>query len=315
MKFCPGQIDKIVDFITNGRLPYHDTILIGDNAIGKSEAVRQIVKKLLGQNSVYFIDAVNRYFRVGGINESFETLEFSSHITDVRLNDENFNLIDTWSYYGTKTESIEMIYTLFEDKIQKMMREYFGVTFSVAFKESQEVRYGTGEIGKLSSGYQAILRLFLELLYFNETTKKLAGEKTVVIDEIDEYLSPKTAGMLFPFLKKEFSDLNFVVTTHSADYITAAVNCNIIIMQQDNYEILDSNDFNTLDDVSLIFKEVFGYSHKKTKSKEMEEVLRYLLNNKIAGIWEKEDEQRLAAIREEALSKAQKIIYRQIKEW
>lgn len=314
MKFCPGQIDKIAEFIVNEELPRHDTILIGDNAVGKSEAIKQIVKKLLKKESVYFIDAVNRFFKVGKINDIGEKLKYSPLITKARIEDGNFNLVDTWSYYGTNTESIEIIYPFFEERIQKMMKEFFGTTFSIVLKETQEVRYDSGEVGKLSNGYQAILRLFLELLYCNETIPT-SGEKKVVIDEIDQYLSPKTTGRLFPLLKHWFPELTFIVTTHSADFIAAARDCNIIIMQQNNYEVLDSNDFNSLDDVYGIFKEVFGYSGKKTEIKELEEVLRRLLNNKIAGIWEKDDEQQLAAIKEDDLSKAQKIIYRQIKEW
>lgn len=314
MKFYPEQIDKIAGFILNGELPYHDIILIGDNAIGKSEAIKQIVKKLLNKELVYFIDAVNRFFKVGKINDIGENLKFSIHITKKRIEDENFNLVDTWSYYGTDTESIEIIYPHFEKRIQKMMKEFFGTTFSIVLKETQEVRYDTGEVGKLSNGYQAILRLFLELLYFDETTPNRSAKK-VVIDEIDEYLSPRTACRLFPFLKCCFPELTFIVTTHSADFIAAAEDCNIIIMKPNNYEVLDSNDFNSLDDVYGVFKQVFGYSGKTTEFKELEEALRRLLNNRIAGIWEKEDDQQLAAIKENSLSKAQKIIYRQIKEW
>lgn len=315
MKFYQEQINKITDMIVSEKLPYYDSILIGDNAVGKSKAVKQIVIKISGKYRVYFIDAVNRFFQVGRINKIGEDLKFSSHITNTRLENENFNLVDTWSYYGTNTESIEIIYPVFEKSIQKMMKEFFGFAFSVEVKETQEVRYDFGEIGKLSNGYQAILRLFLELLYFQETVKSMDNKKIAVIDEIDEYLSPKTAGRLFPFLKKYFPEFSFIVTTHSADFIAAARDCNIIIMQQDTYEILDSNDFNSLDDVNEIFKEVFGNSNKKPESKELEEELRRLMNNKIAGVWGEEDEKQLTAIEENSLSKALKIIYRQIKEW
>lgn len=314
MKFYPGQINKIVQFIVDEKLPYHDTILIGDNAIGKSEVVKQIVKRLVDKEPVYFIDSVNRFFKVGKINDIGEALKFSPYITKARIEDVNFNLVDTWSYYGTNTESIEIIYPFFEERIQIMMKEFFGTTFSIVLKETQEVRYDSGDTGKLSNGYQAIIRLFLELLYLDETTKSNSTKK-VIIDEIDEYLSPKTAGKLFPFLKSYFPELTFIVTTHSADFIAAAGNCNNIIMQQNNYEILDSNDFNSLDDVYGIFKEVFGYSGKRTEFKELEEELRRLLNNKIAGVWEEVDDQKLTTIKEDSLSKAQKIIYRQIKEW
>lgn len=315
MKFSPVQISKVVDIIVNENLPYCDTIIIGDNAIGKSEAIRQIVKQLFSKECIYFIDAVNRFFSVGKINNIDENIKFSPQITSRRLEDPNFNLKDTWSYYGTYSESIEIIYPYFEAQIQKMMKEFFGITFSIELKEAQEVRYDSGEVGKLSNGYQAILRLFLELLYFHETTKIDNHKRLVVIDEIDEFLSPKTAGRLFPFLKSNFSELTFIITTHSADFIATAENCNIFILRSDNFEILDSNDFNSLDDVYSVFKDVFGYSTKRTEYNELDDELRRLINNKIAGAWGNEEEQRLAAINQNSLSKAQKIIYRQIREW
>ncbi len=45
---------------------------------------------------------------------------------------------------------------------------------------------------KLSSGYQAVLRLFCEILHFCEVMEERKWFRgLVVIDEIDEYLSPK----------------------------------------------------------------------------------------------------------------------------
>ena len=50
--------------------------------------------------------------------------------------------------------------------------------------------------------------------------------------------------------------------------------------------------------------------------KEMIDVaLRKLLNNKVAGIWREEDSNELLSIKGEVLTKAQRVLIRQIEEW
>ena len=66
-----------------------------------------------------------------------------------------------------------------------------------------EVDFGNGK-GLLSSGYQAIIRILLELLYYQDMEIKVNALQNawVVIDELDEYLSPRYSAAILRFLKK-----------------------------------------------------------------------------------------------------------------
>ena len=47
----------------------------------------------------------------------------------------------------------------------------------------------------------------------------------------------------------------------------------------------------------------------------MDDKLRMLLNNKMSGIWKQEDEELFENVKNENLTKVQKLIMRQIEEW
>lgn len=312
MQYWQESWRETIELLVNEKLPYQNSILIGDNASGKSEILRQYLKRK--KNHVYFIDAVNRNFNIRNISPLHETIKYKESILQCRLMDENFNLKDTWSYYGTGTECIELIYLYYEEKLQKLFREFLGCSFSIALRETQDVEYDTGDIGKISNGYQAIARILLEMLYFQDTRPDREYKRAiVVIDEIDEYLSPKNAGSFYQFLKNKFADLDFIVATHSADVVAAASKCNLLLLHNLGLEVLDASDFKDIDDVMAIFKDVFG--RRETEENDNERLLRKLLNNRIAGVWGENEIRQYESIEENTLSKVQKILYRQIEEW
>lgn len=313
MKFCQTMLHETVELLKNNKLPYSDSILIGENAAGKSEAIKYFMRET--DRIIYFIDAMNRSFDIHAVKALGEKLRYTSSILTRRLDDDNFNLRDSWAYYGTATECIELIYPHFEDKIQSLLRSGFDIGFSLYSPETQEVQYDSGDVGRISNGYQAIIRILLELLYFQEVNPvKNAKRALVIVDEIDEYLSPNNAGKLFTFIKKQFSEMDFIVTTHSPDVIAVASKCNILVMHESNVEVLDAGDFQNIDDAMTVFKGVFGRSQNNDSSK-YEEILRQLFNNRIAGIWGENEQKCYAMISEEELTKAEKVLYRQIGEW
>lgn len=313
MKFCQNMLLETVELLNGKQLPYSDSILIGENAAGKSEALKCFMKET--NRIFYFIDAVNRSLDIRAVKSLGDKLQYKPSVITTRISNDNFNLKDSWAYYGTATECIELIYPYFEEKVQSLLREYFGIGFSVYSPETQEVQYDSGDIGRISNGYQAIVRILLELLYFQEVRPYQNGERAlVVIDEIDEYLSPSNAGKLYNLIKKQFSDMDFIVTTHSAEVIAMASKCNILIMHESAVEILDAGDFQNIDEAMAVFKGVFGRS-QNGNGNEYEETLRQLLNNRIAGIWGENEEKSYAAICEEDLTKTEKVLYRQIGVW
>ena len=313
MKFCPSILDEVATKIRNKNLLHEHSIILGDNASGKSELIRRIVKEKIDKGErVYFIDSVNRYFDVSKIDGLTSSIEIERNIILKRLTNEYFNTKDSFSMYGTETDCIEMFYMRYKKVVQELLQEFNQLTFEVTFPKEKLVRYSEEAEGKLSNGIQALVRIFVELVYLQEVTD--SNQIMVVIDEVDEYLSPSNAGKILSFLIMKFPHMQFVVSTHSADLVCSTKNCNLVIIQKDYYEVTDSNDFESMGEVQFMFEKIFSESREQ-KTVRIEEQLRRLINNKMMGAWGKKDEETLQEIEESLLTNAQKILYKRIKEW
>ena len=98
----------------------------------------------------------------------------------------------------------------------------------------------------LSSGYQSILCLIMELAYrtvlLNPTLdnfEKLEG--IVIIDEIDMHLHPKWQWKILDALSTTFPSVQFIVATHSPIVLSSAKDSRLIFMTSPNeVEILEN---------------------------------------------------------------------------
>lgn len=312
MKFCPDMLDEIIRKIRNEELLYPNSLIIGDNASGKSELIRKLVEaKLKSEESIYFIDSVNRYFDVSKIDESSVNVSKETAIVAKRLSLEYFNSTDSFSMYGTDTERVEWIYRKYEEQVQKLLQEFCDISFTVEHKKEKIVKYQEQQEGKLSNGVQALVRIFLEMLYIQEVTEN--KEILLVIDELDEFLSPSNAANIFPFLSEKFSNMKFVISTHSADLVRTAKECNLIILHSESYEVADANDFDSSGEVKFVFDKVF--SNENQEQDEIEDILRNLLNNRMMGAWGITEEREFEKLKKAELTNAQKILFKRIEEW
>lgn len=314
MTFGVEMITQIVEKIVNQELRYEDTILIGDNSSGKSELLRRLISALGLSPEVYFIDAVNRSFSVKDVSRTRTVPAYTDWILKTRLDSEHFNLEDSFNCYGTRTERIEMIYLLFEKKLQTLFCELTGTVFQLLpDRVAGEVKFPEG-VGILSSGYQALARILLELLYFERVRKEEPARKAwVIIDELDEFLSPRYAGKIWAFLKKNFPEYRFVVTTHSSDLVANAADANLITLTEPDYGIWDVNDYDSSSSVQMIFDRLFGLP--EDVEDDTFSLLQNLLGRKMNGAWSDADESRLRALDKKQLTASQTLIYRQIMKW
>lgn len=312
MKFCQNILDNALDLLTRGNMKYQNSILLGDNSSGKSEVLRKYILELMAEEiRIYYIDAVNRYFDVSKTKTPFHMVEAERNIVKNRIKPDYFNQTDTFQMFDMVTDRVEMIYNLYMGKVQQLLKEFCDICFEIVSPERKIVLFDKNTEGKLSSGLQALVRIFLELVYLDEV---LGNEKgIVVIDELDEFLSPSNAGNILPFLLKHFPHMQFVVSTHSSDLVRTAENCNIVILYDEHLEVIESNDFCSDSQVRAVFRKVFG--EVENCGEETDSLLRILLNNKISDIWSREDETKLRSLDETKLTNAQKVLYRQIKEW
>ncbi len=107
----------------------------------------------------------------------------------------------------------------------------------------------------LSTGYQAILSIVMELAYravlLNPTID--AGledmQGIVIIDEIDAHLHPRWQWKILDALTKTYPDLQFIVATHSPMVISSAKNANLIVLEEDSASYLSEAYGYSVDDV------------------------------------------------------------------
>lgn len=315
MRFGLEQINNTITKILNSDLPHICHVIIGDNSSGKSLMLKEFIKKVKNTDEIFFIDAVNRNFDVKKVSRLKVKPEYKPTILETRMEDEFFNLIDTFNCYGTLTERVEMIYTLYEQEVQRLFYKLTGDKFDIMYGNPLgEVEFSNG-CGLLSSGYQAILRILLELVYYQDMimSKKSPQKVWIVIDELDEFLSPKYSAIIFEFLKSTFPWAQWLITTHSCDLVAHTADANLIVLYDNVCEVMDINDYSSVTEVQIVFERVFGSNINNADNKEL--ILRRLLNNKINHAWGEKDEEYLIELQKEMLSASQRIILKEIQDW
>lgn len=318
MNSYQNMIKSLVDKIWDGQLKYQNTILIGDNSIGKSDVLRELLKKDKN-GGIYFLDAVNRRFLAERVEfeKRKKDISYNSKILETRLDKKYFNLEDSFQIFGTATEGVEVLYPYYGDKVRKIFKEFVKRDFSVE-KDIDSYAVVDGCRRRLSNGYQALIRMFFELEYYQDMVvdRKEKDRYLFVIDEVNEYLAPNNACRFLTFIKEQYPDMDFVVTTQLADVIVGTRDCNIIaILPEEKYEIFDSNDFDNIMDANMLFAKTFPDQDKKEQKQMIDQELARLFNNRISGELDPEDKEVLVQMKEKNLTNAQKVLLKQIEEW
>lgn len=315
MTFGTEQMNNIIKKMIAMKLPYVDSIIIGDNSSGKTLLLKRFMESVKDREDIYFIDAVNRGFDVKKVSKPERKPEYKTTILETRMQEEYFNIKDSFNCFGTLTERVEMIYPLYEKEVQDLFHEITKERFGILRGNPLgEVDFGNGR-GLLSSGYQALIRILTELFYYQdmEIDKKQIMHSWVIIDEVDEFLSPRYSATILSFLRKRFPWARWIVTTHSCDLVAYTQDANLIMLEKGNCEVVDISDYRSVSEVQLVFERLFG-KHDNLES-EIENDLRRLLNNKINQAWGEIDEKCLAEIETQSLTASQQMIVRQIREW
>lgn len=313
------MLKEVKNKILNDEFKHKNSIIIGDNASGKSELIKQLLT--MTEEGYYFIDSVNRSFDYTKVSSSKNIEGSYKNVLDLRLSTNKFNLKDSFGIYETGLGSIEQIYFNYEKKLKILFESFLNKELDIKIEQSKIIGdiynlYIDGSIEQMSSGYQAIIRLFIEILYFEDMINISESSSFVVIDEINEFLSSKNEYKILPFIMKEFSNLYFIVTTHSADVIASSIDCNIIVIKNETYECLDGNDFITITDVREIFENIYNISIDiDDKKQDIDIILRNLLNSKISNKWTEVENEKMNEIEMGNLTNIQKVLLKQIKSW
>lgn len=248
----------------------------------------------------------------------------SEEIVSLRLSESNFNLVDS---FGLQINNVESLYATYEDALRVSLEEFAGIDFKIeqrgngitGTKSNYVVVNGNEEF--LSNGYQAIVRILIELIQY-ENQISADSKIIVVLDEIDKYLSPSYTAKIFPYLQERFPLWTFCVTTHSRDLLKYTSNYILCPLKQNNegvvqYEFISSLDIHNEKQIETIFSDIFFESERKSTSSndEVDIRLRQFLNLKLTDSWDESCEHEFQEIEFEQLAPHQKLLYRQIEEW
>ncbi|MGD1834858.1 MAG: AAA family ATPase [Nitrososphaeraceae archaeon] len=260
-------VDKIFDDI-GCELNRDNYIIVGNNMKGKSKLISNIIRNNL-KKEIYFIDAVNRSIENHNPMGLFANILSSQEILEERVKKDVFNKKDViTNIYDSKLIFNEMIEN--GDDYFTMISEILGQEFELkkyeteiflsseseesTIESSYKYSIGNEEYVDISSGLQALIRIIIELIY-----AKKSGVKLVLIEEIENHLDNRNCQKIIKFLVEKFSEMNFIISTHSPDVIIAAENFNIIKIITDNdIYIYDSYDFDDFDYVNrTLFTNLF----------------------------------------------------------
>lgn len=110
------SLNEITGQIAEKKLRNEDSIIIGDNSSGKSQLLKQIISQMEKKEGIYFIDAVNRSFDIKDVTREKKKPEYKKTILNTRLQENYFNLTDSFCWYGSPTERVEEIVSEFKRK-------------------------------------------------------------------------------------------------------------------------------------------------------------------------------------------------------
>lgn len=153
------------------------------------------------------------------------------------VHDRNQPLADALNKWITDFET--SLAELMEDTSVKLVFNANQLKFTIT-----RDKLPTTDFQSLSSGYSAIFAIYAELLvrtaYYDVAPNEMSG--IVVIDELDAHLHVSLQRLIFPFLKKSFPLVQFIVSTHSPFIITSVKNA--VIYDIGRNEVID-------DDISM----------------------------------------------------------------
>lgn len=248
--------------------------ITGKNMSGKSDVLKKILNSEY-QNRIYFIDTINRNFEysplvifskeslIGSPNQILlkrrETINFNTR--------DCFGLGDVGFAYAYAYGLFSSYYSASEDFRKKI--ELFLEEFSIKVKlDLEQKNFSTGRLCyftiddnlvSLSSGYQALLRIFTEIYYVQNTE---INRNIFIIDELDIHLDAMMCQRIVGKLKECFPNIKIIATVHSINFFQENLEDDILMLKGYESKIINASEIGNL---SSAFNIIF-YQNESKKS-------------------------------------------------
>ncbi len=274
------SVSKLYDDIVNETNFYkhRNLIITGSNAIGKTQLIKDILKRSLkeAQNLFYYIDPKNRVM----VDRDNITLvkklsELSTEeILEHRLKDGVFTVLDEFAQQNSGgavafDELIENI-EIYND----MYQEFFGfsvekVTTTDNFLSRQMIIVnGKTNLTMISNSEAAKMRILMEVNYAVNN-----GIKAIVIDEFDAYFSEESILDFMNKLTENYPDTRFLFVIHSLAVIVSVEEVDVALinnMHQDDVRenlvyFFDADNIEQIGQIEKIRNVMVNMEHRDEK--------------------------------------------------
>lgn len=299
-------VKLVYDSINENRNFYWhmDMVIVGENRAGKSNLLKEIIKKL-GFNKVYLIDDKNRCIPSSRGLSSDKLDKFDAcEIVKFRIDEDNFNKRDVFSDKDGSEVILEELISN-KDKYIYLFKEVLGINLTMPEEShenstevidiakeindiAEEIMIDKCSLSQISSGVQSKLRILMEVNYAYEK-----GYKVVIIDEFNTNLDFKNSYLFFQQLKTRYNNIRFIITSHSIYTVKGIENIDVIKIYKQYEDIYDNPceafDGDDLDNLEIIDKKLFGGAKKiNEKDIELSNCLKNIISNKDISENEKE---------------------------
>ncbi len=231
------SVSKLYNDIVNETdfYKHRNLIITGSNAIGKTQLIKDILKKSLreSQNIFYYIDPKNRVM----IDRDNITLvkKLSELSTDEilrhRLKDGVFTVLDEFAQQnsGGAVAFDELLDNI--EEYNKMYQTFFGFTIEKVMTtdnfltRQMVIVNGRTNLNVISNSEAAKMRILMEVNYAVNN-----GIKAIIIDEFDAYFSEESILDFINKLTQNYPDTRFFFVIHSLSVIVSIEDVDVALI-------------------------------------------------------------------------------------
>lgn len=279
------NIEKICEYVRKKELKHKDTIIISYD----DKWNNQIFRNLVGMGGNYYlVRNCNKHFDPSLIIKDDElTL---GHHTNVMFYRTTMQKPNKDSFRNRGTGSMEEYFFMFEEEVKRMFNDLFEYELHVRYNFidliTQQYNMCVGKFDEhLDMNHTTVIRILLEVLYFNASVKDSdIKDPTIIIEGIEDMIGYLRVDKITEYLKSQFPALNFIFTTQSYDIVYGSKDFNLITMfEESDYMLCDGNDFNkSFEDSTAAISGIYGPSDERDVNMEIYANLMY---RKILGYW------------------------------
>ncbi|MCI8664744.1 MAG: hypothetical protein HFG69_16135 [Hungatella sp.] len=274
------SVSKLYDDIVNETdfYKHRNLIITGSNAIGKTQLIKDILKKSLEEAAdiFYYIDPKNRIMVDRDNNILVKKLSElpTREILEHRLKDGVFTVLDEFAQqnsggavaFDELLENIEMY--------NNMYQKFFGfsvekvTTIDYFLTRQMVIVNGKTNLTMISNSEAAKMRILMEVNYAVNR-----GIKAIVIDEFDAYFSEESILDFMNKLIENYPDTRFLFVIHSLSVIVSVEEVDVALinnMHQDDVRenlvyFFDADNIEQIGQIEKIRNVMVNIEHRDEK--------------------------------------------------